>query len=121
MSEADHYAELQGFMFRRGERLAVPFKENVVDWIMACRLDDGGIPYFRTGFAKRPFKANSTFFAQGICYLGANMIDSRFFRDVPPEDFKHMAERHDDYLYILEKYGSKKLVNRAIRASVVVI
>lgn len=116
-----HYQEVRGFLFRTARAEAVPFKKNIVNFIMECRISDGGVPYFRTGFAKRPFSADAERFVQGICYLGRDMITSRWFSEVPAEDFEYMELHNDDYLYVLRKYSSPQDVERAQKAPVVVV
>lgn len=120
-SVEEHYSRVHSIMFRPARATAVDFKENVVDWIVRCRVEDEGIPMFRTGFAKRPFKDKTGYYVQGICWLGANLVNSQWFKNVPEEDFKHMQENHDDYVYILKKYGKGTALEEALKAEVTVV
>lgn len=115
-----HYAVLKDFLFRPARVEAVDFKENVIEWIMLCRVDDGGIPMFRTHFAKAPFREDETLYAMGVCYMGKNMVSSQWFRDVPRKDFMHLERSSDDYLYLLRSYSPDKL-EEAVKAPVVVV
>jgi len=115
-----HYERLREFMFKPARTQSIPYLENVVDWIIRCRVTDGGIPYFRTGFAKKDFRENQTLYVQGICYLGRDLVNSQWFKDVPGDDFEHMKHYHDDYLYILSRHASEAQVHRAKEAPVVV-
>ena len=68
LSEAEkHLEETKGILFRGAVGTAIDFQTRVVDWIMACRIEDGGIPAFRTSFAKRPFKSDKTYYVMGVC------------------------------------------------------
>jgi len=116
----EHYNEIHGILFKPARTQSIDFVENVVDWILRCRKEEGGIPIFKTGFAKRPFKDDDTYYVLGICWLGTDIIQSQWFKNVPKSDFKHMRENHDDYIYILKKYGSPKDLTEAIKAEVVV-
>jgi len=121
MPEKKHYEEVKGILFRGAVATALPFEERVVDWIMLCRVEDGGIPVFRTGFATRPFKANAEYYVMGVCWLGANLVRSQWFRGVPREDWEYMRESSDDYIYLLRKYGKKGMLEKAVKAPVVVV
>jgi hypothetical protein len=116
----DHYDEVHGILFRPAKATAIDFKGNVVNWITLCRMEGGGIPMFRTGFAKKPFKSDKTNYVLGVCWLGSDLVQSQWFSNVPEEDFRHMQENHDDYIYILKKYGKVKTIEEAIKAEVVV-
>lgn len=120
MSEAEHYDEVQSILFRPARATAVDFKGNVVDWILRCRVEGGGIPMFRTGFASRPFRDNSTRYVLGVCWLGSDLVQSQWFKNVPHDDFRHMQENHDDYIYILKKYGNEKALEKAVKAEVLI-
>lgn len=117
----EHYNEVKGILFRGAVATALNFKEKVVDWVILCRVNDGGIPVFRTGFAKRPFKSNSDFFVMGVCWLGSNLVRSQWFRGVPKEDYEYMRDNTDDYLMLLRKYGQKWMLEKAVKAPVVIV
>lgn len=119
-SDSEHYSEVRGILFKDAEAVAIDFKKNVVDWIVKCRTEGSGIPTFRTGFAQRPFKKGETFFVMGVCWMGSDIVQSQWFTNVPKEDHQHMHENHDDYTYILKKYGGKSVLAKAIQAPVVV-
>lgn len=115
-----HYDDVHGILFRPARATAIDFKGNVVNWITLCRMEDGGIPMFRTGFAKKPFKSDKTNYVLGVCWLGSDLVQSQWFSNVPDDDFRHMQENYDDYVYILKKYSKKETVEEAIKAEVVV-
>jgi len=72
----DHYGEVHGILFRPARATSIDFKGNVVNWITLCRMEGGGIPMFRTGFAKRPFKSDKTNYVLGVCWLGSDLVQS---------------------------------------------
>ncbi|MCS7124560.1 MAG: hypothetical protein NZ932_03995 [Candidatus Bathyarchaeota archaeon] len=119
--EEQHFTYMHGVLFRPAKATAIDFKENIVDWILRCRVDDGGIPMFRTGFANRPFTEAGTNYVLGICWLGANLVNSQWFQNVPDKDFKHMREHHDDYIYLLRKYGGKQALEKALKSEITVV
>jgi hypothetical protein len=119
--EDEHYEETRGILFRGAVGTALDFKTRAVDWIMACRIQDGGIPVFRTSFAKRPFKADSDYYVMGVCWLGSNLVRSQWFSGVPKEDWQYMHENSDDYVWLLKRYGSKEQLEKAVKAPVVVV
>jgi hypothetical protein len=122
LSEAEkHLEETKGILFRGAVGTAIDFQTRVVDWIMACRIEDGGIPAFRTSFAKRPFKSDKTYYVMGVCWLGSNLVRSQWFSNVPEEDWEYMHDNSDDYVYLLKKYGSAEQLNKALKAPVVVV
>jgi len=120
MSE-EHFEEAHGILFRGAVTTALDFKARVVDWIMLCRVEDGGIPAFRTGFAKRPFKSDETYYVMGVCWLGSNLVRSQWFSNVSKEDWQYMRDNTDDYIFLLKKYGRKGMLEKAVRAPVVVV
>jgi len=122
MSEAEeHFEEAKGILFRGAVGTAIDFKTSVADWIMACRIQDGGLPSFRTGFAKRPFKADEDYHVLAVCWLGANLVRSQWFRGVPKEDWQYMRDNSDDYVYILRKYSTPEQLRRVVKAPVVIV
>lgn len=120
MPTDQHYDEVHGILFRDAKATAMDFKGSVIDWITRCRVEGGGIPTFRTGFAQRPFKSDGEFFVMGVCWLGSDLVQSQWFNDVPDKDFKHMRENHDDYSYLLRRYSTQKNLERIVKAPVVV-
>jgi len=116
-----HYDKLHGILFRGALTTALDFKTRVADWIMLCRTKDGGIPIFRTGFAKRPFKSDDTYYVMGVCWLGSNLVRSQWFSNVPKEDIDYMQANTDDYQYLLKKYGAKGMLEKAVKAPIVVV
>lgn len=120
MPTDEHYDEVHGILFRDAKATAIDFQANVTDWIARCRVEGGGIPTFRTGFAKRPFKSDSEFFVMGVCWLGSDLVQSQWFRRVPDQDFRHMRENHDDYTFLLGRYGKRGELEKVVQAPVVV-
>jgi len=118
MAQAEQ--EVHGLLFTKMVSEAVPFSQ-VVSWIADCRLRDGGIPSFRTGFAGLPFKQDETYFVKGVCWLGANLVDSRDFKGVSKEDFEHLRLHSDDWLFLMRKYAPKALQEAVEKAPVVVV
>ncbi len=118
---AEHYDEMKGILFRGAVATALDFKKRVADWIMLCRINDGGIPVFRTGFASRPFKSNSDRYVMGVCWLGSNLVKSQWFRNVPEEDWRYMRENTDDYIYLLKRYAPRGMLEKAVKAPVVIV
>jgi len=116
-----HYNKTKGILFREAIATALDFKTHAVTWIMQCRIQDGGIPTFRTGYAKRPFKTDSEYYVMGVCWLGSNLVQSQWFSNVPEGDWQHLHENSDDYIYILEKYSSPEMLRKALKAPVVVV
>jgi len=114
----DHYKTIHGLLFKSMRQKALPFQPHVINWIMACRTLDNGLPSFRTKYAKTPFKTDNRLYVKAVCYLGKNIIKSADFKDVPPEDFKHLEENHDDYIYLLRKYAPE-LIEKAVKAPIV--
>jgi hypothetical protein len=119
--EEEHYEETKGILFKGAVGTAIDFKARAVDWVMLCRIQDGGIPVFKTGFAKRPFKSDKTFFVMGVCWLGSNLVRSQWFSDVPKEDWEYMRDNTDDYTYLLKKYGKPEQLRKAVKAPVVIV
>lgn len=120
MSADEHYDEVHGILFHDAKATAIDFKANAIDWIIKCRIEGGGIPTFRTGFAHRPFQSDSKFFVMAVCWLGSDLVQSQWLVDVPNEDFRHMRENHDDYTYLLRKYAKKGTLEKAMQAPVVI-
>jgi len=87
------------------QNAALDLRKHVADWIKKCLTVDHGLPMFRTQYAGRPFKRDNEYLVLGICYSGPDTVKSRWFRNVPPEDFAHLTSYHDDYRYLLQKYG----------------
>jgi len=114
-------AEVHGLLFAKMVVEAVPFSTEVVAWISDCRLRDGGIPTFRTGFAGLPFKQDETYYIKGVCWLGANLVDSKDFKGVPKEDFEHLHTHSDDWKYLMKRYAPKQLREAVEKAPVVVV
>lgn len=113
--------EIHGVLFQSMVADAVSFQNNVVKWIANCRIRDGGIPSFRTGFANLPFKQDDTFFIKGVCWLGSNLVESADFKGVPKRDFEHLRTHSDDWQYLMKKYAPKSLQQSVQKAPVVVI
>ncbi|MCW1312756.1 MAG: hypothetical protein OH338_05005 [Candidatus Parvarchaeota archaeon] len=84
--------------------------ETVTKFIVSC-LDAKGVPMFKTGFAKRPFREDTKRAVMAICYGGKEDWEtlSRFFVGVPEEDFKLMKEKVGEWIILLEKYAPEKL------------
>jgi hypothetical protein len=93
---------------------ALPLKEHVADWIVDCRTIDKGLPMFRTHYAGEPFREKGEFFVLGVCYSGPDIVKSKWFRQVPPEDFAYLVEHTDDYRYLLQKYGTEEHIKKAL-------
>ena len=113
-------SEVHGLLFGKMITEAVPFSQ-VIKWIAQCRVEDGGIPSFRTGFAGKPFKQDSTFFVKGVCFLGSNLVESRDFKGVPQDDFNHLQTHSDDWMYLMKKYAPENLQEAVEKAPVVVV
>lgn len=84
--------------------------ENVVKFITSC-LDVNGVPMFKTGFARRPFKEDTKRAVMAICYGGKEEWEtlSRYFVGVPEEDLKLMREKVGEWIFLLDKYAPEKL------------
>jgi len=113
--------EVHGLLFSKMLTEAVNFETEIVTFISDCRLRDGGIPSFRTGFAGLPFKQDSTYYIKGVCWLGSNLVESRDFRNVPGEDFDYLRTHSDDWRYLMRKYATKELLEAVEKAPVVVV
>mgnify|MGYP000353679636 CR=1 FL=1 len=73
-------------------------KENVVSFIMFCRSMEG-IPHFVSGKPK----------VLARCWGGRGPEISRYFKNVPEEDFKLIKESFGDWRKLLKKYAPEKL------------
>jgi len=78
---------------------------DVVDFIVACIVEDRGIPMFKTKFAGMPIDERGVL---ALCFAGDDRVPSRIFYDVPPEDMALMREKVGDWRYLLRKYGSRE-------------
>jgi hypothetical protein len=117
----------------RAKKESKKFVEEWIDYdaIVGCVEVPNHIIYVRrngkpvwcgnTGFAKRPFKADSDYYVMGVCWLGSNLVGSQWFSGVPKEDWQYMHENSDDYVWLLKRYGSKEQVEKAVKAPVVVV
>jgi len=82
---------------------------SIVNFIKACLLA-GGIPMFRTRFARVPFRVDRKRAVMAICYGGSAFTEpySRVFYDIPREDLKLMKERVGEWIFLLKKYAPKE-------------
>jgi len=72
----------------------------VVEWIKMCR-EEGGIPIFKTKYAKVPFD-NSV---MAVCWGGKNETPTIVFTDVPKDDLAIIETETGEWKYFLKKYG----------------
>ena len=83
-------------------------KENVVSFIMFCRRMEG-IPQFVSRFAGRKLTMGGKPAVLARCWGGRGPEFSRYFKNVPEEDFKLIEESVGDWRKLLEKYAPEKL------------
>lgn len=81
---------------------AIDFKSNVAKIINECQVKHG-IPMFRTRYANQPFPSNSVLM---VCYGSHDgRMKGVWFKDVPDDDLKLLAEKADGYQHMLRKYS----------------
>ena len=86
----------------------------VVDWILACRADEG-IPMFKTGYAGLKFAVANKPAVLGICWGGRNTAPSVLFTHVPHDDLELIEEGIGDWRKLIDKYGSEKEKREALK------
>lgn len=82
-------------------RKAIDFRTNVATVINQC-MQSGGVPMFRTRYAKEPFPMNSVLM---VCYMGR--LKGVWLKDAPPEDIEKLRAKADGYMLMLRKYGQQ--------------
>lgn len=82
---------------------AIDFKSNVIKILNECQSKHG-IPMFRTRYANQPFRGNSVLM---VCYGSHDgRMKGVWFKDVPDDDLKLLAEKTDGYQHMLRKYST---------------
>lgn len=91
--------------------------EEVVKSIIACRVDDGGIPIFKTRYAGVPLSYSNSNAVMFVCWGGKNTVGSKMFYNVPDDIFIELQRRTDDWHFLLEKYAPEEY-EKALKAPV---
>lgn len=89
-------------------RKAIDFRTNVATVINQC-LQSGGVPMFRTRYAKEPFPMNSVLM---VCYMGR--LKGIWLKNAPTEDIEMLRAKADGYMLMLRKYGAQTGAARSV-------
>jgi len=104
---------------KRAAIAAVDWKENVADYIVACRTD-GGIPMFRTRYGEQPLKTpDDKRVVLAVCWAGKGTMEGQFFVNVPEGDIETLERTVGNWKFLIEKYGSPEDVKAAYEAPVI--
>jgi len=95
--------------------------ETVKKFIIGCRVEENGIPMFRTQFAGKSFEVNKSPAVLAVCWGGKEMPypTSKVFVDIPKETFEELKKRVGDWKYLIERYGTAKEKELVYKAPVV--
>jgi len=83
--------------------------EKVVDFILACRRDEG-IPVFVTRFGKVRLGG-----VLAKCMFGHDGVKSRFFINVPAKEIENLEKSVGDWRVLINKYGKPREIEEAFK------
>lgn len=94
-------------MMDKAEKEAVDFVQNVGKWITQCRAIEGAriTPMFRTAYGGKDYIKDGVRYVLGVCWGSKGAQPSKWFRDVPEEDWQMMKSKTGDWRALIEKYG----------------